>query len=79
MIDESYLEKVVTWAGSVFLDGYTPLRGRGNFDGLQEDSLVLSAIMDRGLELEQRVVALKNELGQKSILFSRQDIDARLV
>jgi hypothetical protein len=63
MIDQAYLDKVVKWAGSVLPNRYTLLGGQGYFEGTQEDSLVLSAIIDGELELEREVLQLKKELG----------------
>ena len=74
-----HLDKVVKWAGSVFRNRYTLLGGQGYFEGTQEDSLVLSAIIDGELELEREVLQLKKELGQKPILVSRQQIETVLV
>ncbi len=78
-IRKDYLSKVLEWAASAFPEGYTMLRGRGYYEGVQEDSLVLSFLSDSDVDLRQPVTELKRELGQESILFSRQYVDVTLV
>ncbi len=70
-ITKDYMNRIVNWANSVFPEGYTLTRGRGYYEGEQEESLVLSVLTDGDIELKDKVALLKRDLKQKSILVSK--------
>lgn len=74
-IKRDYLSKVLEWVAYAFPEGYTMLRGRGFYDGVQEDSVVLSFLSDSDIDLREPVTKLKEELGQESVLYSKQNVD----
>ena len=74
-IRRDYLDRVINWANSVFPEGYTLTRGRGYYEGTEEDSLILSVLTDKRIDLRENVATLKYELGQKSILVTQYAVD----
>jgi len=78
-IDHHYLGRVVSWASSVFPNGYTLTRSRGYFEGTQEDSLILSVISNEDIDLTEKVTELKSELRQKSIIVSKYSVQLETV
>lgn len=78
-IQEDYLSRVLDWADSEFPEGYTVVRGRGCYEGVQEDSLVLNVLSDYDVDLREPLEELKRSLGQDSVLYSKQVVDVTLV
>ena len=74
-IRRNYLDRVINWANSVFPNGYTLTRGRGYYEGTEEDSLILSVLTNERIDLRENVALLKHELGQKSILVTQYAVD----
>ncbi len=78
-IHRDYLDRILDWASSTFPDGYTIVRGRGYYNGAQEDSIILSVLSDYDVDLNGRVVELKESLGQESILLSKYPVSLETV
>ena len=78
-IRKDYLGRIVKWANSVFPEGYTLTRGRGYYEGTQEDSLIVSVLTSQRIDLREKVASLKCELGQKSILVTNYAVEVENV
>ena len=74
-IRKGYLDRVVSWANSVFPEGYTLTRGRGYFGGTEEDSLILSVLTNHRIDIREKIESLKAELGQRSILVTNYTVE----
>jgi hypothetical protein len=74
-IGKYYLERIRKWASKVFPNGYTLLRSKGFYNGISEDSVIISVLSDQDLVLEQELKQLRNELKQESILLAKYFID----
>lgn len=77
--NEDYVSKVLEWAGRIFPNGYTIVHGEGYFGQSKEDSLVVSAIVERELELSCDMRALKRLLNQDAILVTKCAVEAEMV
>lgn len=78
-IEEDNLAKVIDWARSAFPKGYTIIRARGYFDGVQEESLLLSLLTDKEIDIRQSIPELKRVLNQSSVLVSKQAVETDLL
>ena len=78
-IRRSYLDRVINWANSVFPNGYTLTRGRGYYEGTEEDSLIVSVLTSQRIDLREKVASLKCELRQKSILVTNYAVEVENV
>jgi len=78
-IRRNYLDRVINWANSVFPNGYTLTRGRGYYEGTEEDSLIVSVLTSQRIDLREKVASLKCELGQKSILVTNYAVEVENV
>ena len=74
-IRKGYLDRVVSWANSVFPQGYTLTRGSGYFGGTEEDSLILSVLTNDRIDIREKIASLKAELGQRSILVTNYTVE----
>jgi hypothetical protein len=74
-----YLDKITEWADRNFPEGYTLLKGRGYYDGAQEDSVVLSALTDYDADMRERVRELKQKLEQEAIAVTKYRVDLEFV
>ena len=78
-IRKDYLDRIVKWANSVFPEGYNLTRGRGYYEGTQEDSLIVSVLMSQRIDLREKIASLKCELRQKSILVTNYAVEVENV
>lgn len=78
-IERDYLDKITEWANRNFPDGYTLLRGRGCYNGAQEDSLVLSVLSDYNVDFRDRVAELKQTLDQTTIAVTKYNVELDLI
>lgn len=78
-ISDLYLEKVRRWAGEIFPDGYTLVRGEGCYNGVSEDSILLHAFLNYDVALKDQLERLKRELRQESILLVKSSVDFEVV
>ena len=78
-IRRDYLDRVINWANSVFPNGYTLTRGRGYYEGTEEDSLIVSVLTSQRIDLREKVASLKCELRQKSILVTNYAVEVENV
>ena len=78
-IGKDYLGRVVEWANSTFPQGYTLTKGRGYYEGEQEESLVLSVLTNEDVELKEKIALLRRDLRQNSILFSKYPVQFETV
>jgi hypothetical protein len=74
-IGKNYLERIRKWANKVFPNGYTLLRSKGFYNGVSEDSVIISVLSDKDLVLEQDIKQLRNELKQDSVLLAKYFVD----
>jgi len=74
-IGREYLDKIIEWADTNFPEGYTLLKGHGYYDGMKEDSLVLSVLSDYDIDLKKQVADLKQMLEQKAIAVSKYNVE----
>jgi hypothetical protein len=74
-IGKNYLERIRKWADKVFPNGYTLLRSKGFYNGVSEDSVIISVLSDKDLALEQDIKQLRNELKQDSVLLAKYFVD----
>lgn len=74
-IADVYRSKVVNWANSIFPEGYTIFEANGYYNGLNEDSLLVSVLSEREIEVNEYVNALKRELRQDKILLTKFDVE----
>jgi hypothetical protein len=63
------------WADKVFPNGYTLLRSEGFYNGVSEDSVIISVLSDKDLALERDIKQLRNELKQDSVLLAKYFVD----
>ena len=78
-ISDVYLEKVRRWANETFPDGYTIVRGKGYYNGISEDSILLYAFLNYDIVLKHPLEKLKQKLRQESILVVKSPVDFRVV
>jgi hypothetical protein len=74
-IGKNYLERIRKWADKVFPNGYTLLRSKGFYNGVSEDSVIISVLSDKDLALERDIKQLRNELKQDSVLLAKYFVD----
>jgi len=74
-IAEVYRSKVIKWANSLFPEGYTIFEANGYYDGLNEDSLLVSVLSECEIEVSDYVNDLKRELKQDKILLTKFDME----
>jgi predicted DNA binding protein len=74
-ICKSYLKKVKDWAIVAFPEGYTLVRGEGCYNGVSEDSVLLSALSKYDVGLRHQFEKLKQELRQDAILVVKSAVD----
>jgi hypothetical protein len=74
-IGKNYLERIRKWANKVFPNGYTLLRSKDFYNGVSEDSVIISVLSDKDLVLEQDIKQLRNELKQDSVLLAKYFVD----
>jgi len=74
-ISNDYLSKITKWAKTVFPEGYTLLNGKGYYENITEDSVLIISVCESESDLKQQVQKLKVELNQKSILVVKTPID----
>ena len=78
-IRRDYLDRIVKWADENFPNGYTLLKGRGYYEGNQEDSLVLSVLTDYDVDVRKQVAELKQRLDQNSIVVTKHAVECEYV
>ena len=78
-IHDGYLDRIKKWANETFSDGYTLVRGEGNYQGVSEDSVLLYVLTDYDVALRNRLEGLKRELKQESILVVKSAVDFELI
>lgn len=78
-ISDVYLDKIKKWANTAFPDGYTLVKGKGYYNGLSEDSILLHAFLDYDPALKCQLEKLKRELRQDSILLVKSTVDVEMV
>ncbi|MEM3572825.1 MAG: hypothetical protein QXJ62_01140 [Nitrososphaeria archaeon] len=78
-IDKKYLEKIRSWANRIFPNGYTILKGKGFYNGISEDSLVISVLLEKDPVLDSEIAHLKKELKQESILLAKYFVELEVV
>jgi hypothetical protein len=74
-ISKHYLDKIKSWASEVFPDGYTLLMGKGFYNGIGEDSIIISAFSEQKPELNRELYRLKQNLKQDSVLLAKYFVD----
>jgi hypothetical protein len=74
-IGRDYLEKLENWASKVFPTGYTLLKGKGFYNGISEDSVIVTVLSPENLPLKGEIEYLKRALGQDAILLSKSYVD----
>ena len=78
-IDENYLCKVKNWANTLFREGYTILQGKGYYNGVSEDSVIVNVFTDRLPDLNSQLELLKRKLMQDAILLVRSPVKFEVV
>jgi len=78
-ITKGYFNKIRKWADSNFPDGYTLIRGRGYYHGIQEDSLLINVLSGYDTALKDGLEVLKHELAQEAILVAKTQVDLQVV
>lgn len=78
-IGDVYLEKVRRWANETFRDGYTIVRGKGYYNGISEDSILLYAFLNYDIVLKHPLEKLKRKLRQESILVVKSPVNFEVV
>ena len=78
-IRRDYLDRVVEWADKNFPNGYTLLKGRGYYEGNQEDSLVLSVLADYDFDVREQVAELKQRLDQNHIIVTKHAVEREFI
>lgn len=71
--DGRYRRKIVDWANSVFPNGYTLTQSEGYYNGHNEDSILLSVLSSRELDVGA-VLNLKRKLRQDAVLVARSEV-----
>ena len=74
-INECYLDEVKNWASKVFPEGYTLIKGKGFYNGVSEDSVIISVFSDQELKLNHELGCLKQKLKQDSVLVAKYFVD----
>jgi hypothetical protein len=74
-ISECYLDEIKNWASKVFPEGYTLIKGKGFYNGISEDSVILSVFSERELKLNHELDCLKQKLKQNSVLVAKYLVD----
>jgi hypothetical protein len=74
-ISECYLDEIKNWASKVFPEGYTLIKGKGFYNGVSEDSVILSVFSERELKLNHELDCLKQKLKQNSVLVAKYLVD----
>lgn len=78
-INDSYSERVSRWANETFPGGYTYLRGKGYYNGVSEDSILLHAFLNYDPALKQQLEKLKRELKQDAIILVKSAVDYEMI
>jgi hypothetical protein len=78
-INSRYLDRITEWADRYFPEGYTLLKGRGYYDGAQEDSVVLSALTDYDTDFKDRITELKQKLEQEAIAVTKYRVELEFI
>jgi hypothetical protein len=78
-INKNYLSKIEEWAGAIFPNGYTLLRGRGYYNVASEDSVIVNVFTDRLPDLNSQLELLKRKLMQDAILLVRSPVEFEVV
>jgi len=74
-ISKRYLDKVKSWASEVFPEGFTLLMGKGFYNGISEDSIIISVFSEQKPELNRELYHLKQSLKQDSVLLAKYFVD----
>jgi len=81
-LDEHYLLSVIDWASSCFPQGYTLVLGRGFYNGIVEDSAVLT-VLSYNERLHSKAFEslreLKSKLRQQAILVTESPVQLEVV
>ncbi|MCW4002649.1 MAG: hypothetical protein NWE95_01880 [Candidatus Bathyarchaeota archaeon] len=78
-LTESYISMVREWAGNVFSEGYTLVRGNGCFKGTTEESILINAVSQYDMNLRDQLRELKGKLGQEAILLVKTCVDFEII
>lgn len=78
-LTEKYLDLILEWANHAFADGYTIMKGEGYFNHSREDSVVVSTISQKEIELNGEIKSLKKRLKQDAILITKYTVEAELL
>jgi len=78
-IERDYLSKITRWADENLRDGYTILRGRGYYKGMDEESVLINVLSPLDIQLRGAVERLKQELNQEAILVVRSHVELEMI
>jgi uncharacterized membrane-anchored protein YitT (DUF2179 family) len=74
-ISECYLDEIKNWASKVFPEGYTLIKGKGFYNGVSEDSVIICVFSEQELKLNRELTSLKQKLKQNSVLVAKYLVD----
>ena len=76
-ISKNYSNKVKSWASGVFPEGYTLIKGKGFYNGVSENSVIISVFSDQECKLNRELDCLKQKLKQDSVLVVKYFVISR--